>query len=270
MLGQQILKNLTFFKTSWFLRLLYFFAFFKHLIWKGAKAGSQPVITTTIGLNVMVVGLGGCLWGFLLCSGPSTEMLPLGMATHPRVTALGVVTGGRSVAWPAGPSTLRVPPHAYPHPSADLDRAFSSSGCPHCSQPASSQIQKQTCWTLSKTKFHPITDDWNQNYSEPGDLSSCGVSNLGYCFWKIKMEGVFFFFFNLPPIQTGCYNHSPDSGNQYIHVCPTHHDSEHDNTHRAELQSRVYTQHIVPNGLCPRLRKQALKGCTGPGEFSFS
>ena len=193
MLGQQILKTLTFFKASWFLRLLYFFPFFKHLIWKGAKGGSQPVITTTICLNVMVVGLGGCLWGFLLCSGPSTEMLPLGMATHPRVTALGVVTGGRNVAWPAGPSTLRVSPHAYPHPSADLDRAFSSSGSPHCSQPASSQIQKQTCWTLSKTKFHPITDDWNQNYSEPGDLSSCEVSNLGCCFWKIKMEGVFFF-----------------------------------------------------------------------------
>lgn len=145
-------------------------------------------------------------------------------------------------------------------------------GLPHCSQPASSQIQQKICWTLSKTKFHPVTDDWNQNYSKPSDLSTCEVSNLGCCFWKIKMEGAVFFFFLIYHLYRSAViiKHSPDSGNQYIHVCPTHHDSEYDNTHRAELPSRVYTQHIVLNGICPCLRKQALKGCTSPGKFSFS
>lgn len=83
---------------------------------------------------------------------------------------------------------------------------------------------------------------------------------------------MFFFFFLIYHLYrlAVIIKHSPDSGNQYIHVCPTHHDSEYDNTHRAELPSRVYTQHIVLNGICPCLRKQALKGCTSPGKFSFS
>lgn len=136
-------------------------------------------------------------WGWEAVHGASCFALDHPQTCHPGYLLLGVAAGGRNVAEPGASSTLQAPLCAHPHPSAELGRGFSPPGSPPmaANQPYS-QIQKQT-WQDTETKSLPVTDDWNQNYSERSNLSICEVSNRNVVFENKDGECYFFLNYHL-------------------------------------------------------------------------
>ena len=81
-----------------------------------------------------------------------------------------------------------VPTHTHLLSWAEASRPL---GLPNGSQPTLLSNSKANLLD-TKTKSLPVTDDWNQNYSEPSDLSICEVSNRDVVFENKDGECYFF------------------------------------------------------------------------------